>query len=101
MIIISSSLREQPLVISQEACMTGFPCHIRQSKGAGLELIQEFSRHLYQVSSNSTSVRVRWELLNDARMNHMAETGIKGMTFISGMTITGNMSIRPGRREGE
>ena len=30
-------------------------------------------------SSNSTSVRVRWELLNDARMNHMAETGIKGI----------------------
>jgi len=29
--------------------------------------------------TNSTSVRVRWELLNDAKMNHMAETGIKGV----------------------
>jgi hypothetical protein len=30
-------------------------------------------------SSNTTSLRVRWELLNDLRMNHMAETGIKGI----------------------
>ena len=29
--------------------------------------------------SNSTSIRVRWELLNDRKMNHMAETGIKGI----------------------
>ncbi len=29
--------------------------------------------------TNSTSLRVRWELLNDLRMNHMAETGIKGI----------------------
>ena len=30
-------------------------------------------------SSNSTSIKVRWELLRDAKMNHMAETGIKGI----------------------
>ena len=29
--------------------------------------------------SNSTTIRVKWELLNNARMNHMAETGIKGI----------------------
>lgn len=29
--------------------------------------------------TNSTSVRVRWELLNNLQMNHMAETGIKGI----------------------
>jgi hypothetical protein len=29
--------------------------------------------------SNSTSVRVRWELLRDTKMNHMAETGSKGI----------------------
>jgi hypothetical protein len=29
--------------------------------------------------SNSTTIRVKWELLNDAKMNHMAETGIKGV----------------------
>lgn len=29
--------------------------------------------------TNSTSVRVRWELLNNLQMNHMAETGIKGV----------------------
>lgn len=29
--------------------------------------------------SNSTSLSVKWELLNDLRMNHMAETGIKGI----------------------
>ncbi len=30
-------------------------------------------------SSNSTLLRLRWELLNDLKMNHMAETGIKGV----------------------
>ena len=29
--------------------------------------------------SNSTVLKVRWELLNDFKMNHMAETGIKGI----------------------
>ena len=29
--------------------------------------------------SNSTTIKVKWELLNDAKMNHMAETGIKGI----------------------
>jgi len=29
--------------------------------------------------SNSTTIKVKWELLNDSRMNHMAETGIKGI----------------------
>ena len=29
--------------------------------------------------SNSTSIKVKWELLNDTKMNHMAETGIKGI----------------------
>jgi hypothetical protein len=29
--------------------------------------------------SNSTTIKVRWELLNNARMSHMAETGIKGV----------------------
>ena len=30
-------------------------------------------------NSNSTSVKVKWELLNDYDMNHMAFTGIKGI----------------------
>ncbi len=29
--------------------------------------------------SNSTSISVKWTLLNDNKMNHMAETGIKGV----------------------
>lgn len=29
--------------------------------------------------SNSTSIRVKWTVLNDFTMNHMAETGIKGI----------------------
>ena len=29
--------------------------------------------------SNSSAINVKWELLNDAKMNHMAETGIKGI----------------------
>jgi hypothetical protein len=29
--------------------------------------------------SNSSLVKVKWELLNDSKMNHMAETGIKGI----------------------
>jgi hypothetical protein len=29
--------------------------------------------------SNTTAINVKWELLNDAKMNHMAETGIKGI----------------------
>ena len=29
--------------------------------------------------SNSSSISVKWELLNDTKMNHMAETGIKGV----------------------
>ena len=29
--------------------------------------------------SNSTLVKVKWDLLNDNKMNHMAETGIKGV----------------------
>ncbi|SDM70073.1 N-terminus of Esterase_SGNH_hydro-type [Daejeonella rubra] len=30
-------------------------------------------------NSNSTSIKVKWSLLNDTKMNHMAETGIKGV----------------------
>lgn len=30
-------------------------------------------------SSNSTSLSVKWTVLNDFKMNHMAETGIKGI----------------------
>ena len=29
--------------------------------------------------SNSKSINVKWEVLNDFKMNHMAETGIKGI----------------------
>jgi hypothetical protein len=29
--------------------------------------------------SNSTAINVKWELLNNTKMNHMAETGIKGI----------------------
>jgi hypothetical protein len=29
--------------------------------------------------SNSSQIRIKWDLLNDTRMNHMAETGIKGV----------------------
>src|SRR6188768_335634 len=28
--------------------------------------------------SNSTLIKVKWQLLNDSKMNHMAATGIKG-----------------------
>lgn len=30
-------------------------------------------------NTNSTSIKVKWSLLNDTKMNHMAETGIKGV----------------------
>lgn len=30
-------------------------------------------------NTNSSSVKVKWALLNDTKMNHMAETGIKGV----------------------
>ena len=30
-------------------------------------------------SSNSTSISAKWEVLNDVKMNHMTETGIKGL----------------------
>lgn len=30
-------------------------------------------------SSNSTSISAKWEVLQDVRMNHMTETGIKGL----------------------
>lgn len=30
-------------------------------------------------NTNSTTVKVKWALLNDTKMNHMAETGIKGV----------------------
>ncbi|MFA5244711.1 MAG: SGNH/GDSL hydrolase family protein [Pedobacter sp.] len=30
-------------------------------------------------NTNSSSVKVKWALLNDTKMNHMAETGIKGI----------------------
>jgi hypothetical protein len=30
-------------------------------------------------NSNSSSVKVKWALMNDTKMNHMAETGIKGV----------------------
>ena len=29
--------------------------------------------------SNSTTISVKWKILNDFTMNHMAETGIKGV----------------------
>ncbi|WP_276362871.1 SGNH/GDSL hydrolase family protein [Daejeonella sp. H1SJ63] len=29
--------------------------------------------------SNSSLIKIKWELLNDTKMNHMAETGIKGV----------------------
>lgn len=47
------------------------------------EAVWTLSRHSTGITvrffSNSASVRVKWELLNDAKMNHMAETGIKGI----------------------
>ncbi len=47
------------------------------------EAVWNLSKHSAGISvrffSNTTSVRVRWELLNDMKMNHMAETGIKGI----------------------
>ena len=30
-------------------------------------------------NSNSSAIKVKWALLNDTKMNHMAETGIKGI----------------------
>ncbi|QOJ27568.1 MAG: SGNH/GDSL hydrolase family protein [Ignavibacteriales bacterium] len=30
-------------------------------------------------NSNTTSIRLKWTVLNDLKMNHMAETGIKGI----------------------
>ncbi len=32
--------------------------------------------------SNSTSIHLKWTLLNDFSMNHMPDTGIKGSRFI-------------------
>ena len=35
--------------------------------------------------SNSSQIRIKWDLLNDTRMNHMAETGIKGVDLYTRM----------------
>jgi hypothetical protein len=47
--------------------------------------------------SNSTTVSVKWELLNDTKMNHMAETGIKGIDlyFNNGYTWQYINTARP------
>lgn len=33
--------------------------------------------------TNSSQIKIKWDLLNDTRMNHMAETGIKGVDLYS------------------
>ncbi len=47
------------------------------------EPVWELSKHSAGISvrffSNTTSISVKWEVLNDSKMNHMAETGIKGI----------------------
>lgn len=36
-------------------------------------------------NSNTTSIRLKWTVLNDLKMNHMAETGIKGIDLYAKM----------------
>ena len=50
--------------------------------------------------SNSTAIRVKWELLNDEKMNHMAETGIKGIDLYC-KTDKGWQYINTGRPAGK
>jgi hypothetical protein len=68
------------------------------------EAVWSLSRHSAGITvrffSNSTSVRVKWELLNDAKMNHMAETGIKGVDlYYKGMK--GWQYVNTARPEGK
>ena len=50
--------------------------------------------------SNSSLVKVKWDLLNDSKMNHMAETGIKGIDLYC--KVNGNWKyINTGRPTGK
>lgn len=54
-------------------------------------------------NTNSSSVKVKWALLNDTKMNHMAETGIKGVDLyckINGVWTYVNTG-RPTAKENE
>lgn len=54
-------------------------------------------------NSNSSSIKVKWALLNDTKMNHMAETGIKGVDLyckVNGIWTYVNTG-RPTARENE
>ncbi|HNR41573.1 MAG TPA: SGNH/GDSL hydrolase family protein [Bacteroidales bacterium] len=50
--------------------------------------------------SNTTAIRVKWELLEDLRMNHMAETGIKGIDLYF-MGKAGWQYVNTARPEGK
>lgn len=68
------------------------------------EAVWSLSRHSAGITvrffSNSTSLRVKWELLNDTKMNHMAETGIKGIDlYYKGMN--GWQYVNTARPEGK
>ena len=49
--------------------------------------------------STSTSIRVKWKVLNDLKMNHMAETGIKGVDLYY-KSKSGWKYINTGRPQG-
>ncbi len=65
---------------ARESLYDRFPISV---KNKVREPVWSLSRNSAGVSirffSNSTTIRVKWELLSDLRMNHMAETGIKGI----------------------
>ena len=40
---------------------------------------------------NSSIIKVKWEILNDLKMDHMPETELKGWIYISEIKINGNI----------
>lgn len=47
------------------------------------ELSKNTAGVLLRFSSNTTSLRIKWTVLNDLKMNHMTEAGIKGVDLYS------------------
>ncbi|MFL3028321.1 MAG: SGNH/GDSL hydrolase N-terminal domain-containing protein [Candidatus Neomarinimicrobiota bacterium] len=69
---IADSLKESPydrLPVSYKSIVRE-PVWDLSKNSAGLSI---------RFNTNSTLIRVRWEVLNDESMNHMTETGIKGV----------------------
>ena len=69
---IADSLKENPydrLPVSYKSIVRE-PVWDLSKNSAGLSI---------RFNTNSSLIRVKWKVLNDATMNHMTETGIKGV----------------------